>query len=286
MSAGRMEQLAGLTLAACAVVSIAAVVLIAAFVAIPGLPLIMKVGLFSFLGGTVWSPGDGMFGILPMIAGTIAVTAGALLIAVPSGLACAVYLAEFAPEAVARSARLAIGVLAGIPSVVYGFYGLVVIVPFIRDHFGGSGLSLLAGSLVLGIMVLPTISAISEDSLRAVPHDIREGSMALGATKWETVTRVVLPTARSGINASVVLGMGRAIGETMALIMVTGNAPVFPGGVTRMVRTLTGNIALELGYAAGDHQRALFATGLVLLVLIMGLNRLAEVVAGVGRSHD
>ncbi|MDH7514240.1 MAG: phosphate ABC transporter permease subunit PstC, partial [Clostridiales bacterium] len=177
---------------------------------------------------------------------------------------------------------IALLVLSGIPSVVYGFYGLVVIVPTIREHLGGSGMSVLAGSVVLAIMVLPTIATISEDAIKAVPGEYREGSMALGATRWETVARVVAPAARSGITASVVLGMGRAIGETMALIMVTGNSPRFPTRITDMTRTLTGNIALEMGYAGGDHQRALFATGMVLLVFIMIVNSVAIAVSKAG----
>ncbi|NPV69483.1 MAG: phosphate ABC transporter permease subunit PstC [Firmicutes bacterium] len=286
MSHDPAEQVVRIALLACAVVSIAGILLIAVFISAPGLPLIMRVGPLSFLSGTVWAPTSGKFGILPMIVGSMVVAAGCLFLAIPCGIACAIYLAEFAPEGFGRAVRLALGVLAGIPSVVYGFYGLVVIVPIIRETFGGSGLSVLAGSLVLAIMVLPTIATISEDAIKAVPDEYREGSMALGATRWETVSRVIVPAARSGITASIVLGMGRAIGETMALIMVTGNAPRFPAKITDMVRTLTGNVALEMGYAAGDHQKALLATGLVLLVFIMILNWIAVAVSKAGDRHE
>ena len=282
MSHNRLEAFFSVALLACAAVSIGSILLIAVFVSAPGLPLMMRIGPLSFLLGTEWAPLSGTFGILPMIAGSVMVTLGCLLLAVPLGVACAVYLAEFAPSSIAGVVRIALLVLSGIPSVVYGFYGLVVIVPAIREHLGGSGMSVLAGSVVLAIMVLPTIATISEDAIKAVPGEYREGSMALGATRWETVARVVAPAARSGIIASVVLGMGRAIGETMALIMVTGNSPRFPARITDMTRTLTGNIALEMGYAGGDHQRALFATGMVLLVFIMIVNSVAIAVSKAG----
>lgn len=210
-----------------------------------------------------------------MIIGSLAVTGGALVIAVPLGVATAAFLAELAPARLARLLRPAVDLLAGIPSVVYGFVGLTMLVPWIRETFGGPGFSVLAGSLLLGVMVLPTVVAISEDAIRAVPRSYREGSLALGATPWQTLTRVVLPAARPGIVAAAVLGMGRAIGETMAVLMVTGNVTALPNSPLAPTRTLTANIALEMGYASGRHQEALFATGIVLFVLIMALNTLA-----------
>jgi len=260
----------------CALAAVVGIALIVLFVSLPGLPFMLRVGPLSFLTGSAWDPGAGRYGVLPMIVGSLAVTFGALVIAVPLGIAVAIYLAEIAPKPVYEVTRLGLGVLAGIPSVVYGFYGLVVLVPLIREYLGGAGLSVLAGSLVLAVMVLPTITAVSEDSIKAVPNEYREGSIALGATKWETIRNVVIPAAGSGISASVVLGIGRAVGETMAVLMVTGNAVLFPRSPTDMARTLTGNIALEMAYAEGDHQRALFATGLVLLLFIMGLNLFGE----------
>lgn len=210
-----------------------------------------------------------------MILGSLAVTGGALVIAVPLGIGMAAFLAEVAPKPLARAIRPAVDLLSGIPSVVYGFVGLAVLVPWLRTALGGPGFSVLAGALLLGVMVLPTVVAVSEDAIRAVPRSYREGSLALGATSWQTITRVVLPAARPGIVAAVVLGLGRAIGETMAVLMVTGNVTAPPSSLLEPTRTLTANIALEMGYASGRHQEALFATGIVLFVLIMALNSLA-----------
>ncbi len=200
------------------------------------------------------------------------VTGGALSLGVPLGLSCAVFLVEFSPIRIRRVLKPAIELLAGIPSVVYGFLGVLFLVPLIRDHLGGPGLSLLAGAIILGIMILPTVISISIDALEAVPRTYREGSLALGATTWQTVHMVVIPAARSGIVAAIILGMGRAIGETMAVIMVAGNAVSLPSSILDPVRTLTSNIAMEMGYASGDHQQALFATGVILFVMIMILN--------------
>jgi phosphate transport system permease protein len=244
-----------------------------------GLPIIFKTGVFNFLFGTSWLPSKKVFGILPMIVGSIQVTLGALLFSVPLGLGCAIFLAEFAPKRVANFVRPAIQLLAGIPSVVYGFIGLIIVVPLIRTYFGGPGLSILAGSIILGIMVLPTMISISQDSLEAVPRPYKEGSLALGATHWQTITRVILPSASSGIFAGTILGIGRAVGETMATIMVVGNAPVIATSILKPARTLTSNIALEMAYASGEHRLALFATGVVLFIFIMLLNILAGVVA-------
>jgi len=237
--------------------------------------VIKKYGLTHFITGKFWHPNDSAFGLLPMIIGSIYVTIGSLILGVPLGIGCAIFLAEMAPKKLVLVIRPAIELLAGIPSVVYGFYGLVVLVPLIREIFGGRGFSVLAGSIVLAIMILPTIINISEDSIRAVPREFKEGSFALGATHWQTIKYVMLPTARSGIITAVVLGMGRAIGETMAIILVTGNVAVAPTSILEPVRTLTANIAIEMGYAAGDHSSALFATGIVLFVFIMILNSLA-----------
>jgi phosphate transport system permease protein len=259
--------------------SVAILALITIFIFREGGPLLIKVGLGNFL-STDWHPTAGSYGIALMIVGSTVVTAGALLIGVPFGIACAIVLAEMAPPRARAVLKPAIEILAGIPSVVYGFMGIVVLLPWIRNHLGGAGASALGGSVILGIMVLPTIIGISIDALQAVPKSYREGSLALGATQWQTVWRVVLPAARSGIVAAVILGMGRAVGETMAVIMVAGNSVQMPHSILDSVRTLTANIALEMGYAAGDHRAALFATGIVLFLIIMVLNALANLARG------
>jgi phosphate transport system permease protein len=202
-----------------------------------------------------------------------------LIVGVPLGLACAVFLCELIPASVSMVLRPTIQLLAAIPSVIYGFWGLIVLVPLIRNYLGGPGLSVLVGSLVLGVMILPTIISISEDSLRALPRTFKEGALSLGATHWQTIWRVLLPAARSGIVASVILGMGRAVGETMAMIMILGNAVQMPRSILDSARTLTTNIGIEMGYATGDHRQALFATGVVLFFIIMGLNTLALVIS-------
>ncbi len=247
---------------------------IAVFIVQQGLPTFREVGFFDFLFGTVWRPTQGQFGILPMIIGSLAVTIGSLLLAVPLGIACAILLAEVAPLKVRSLLRPAVELLVGIPSVVYGLVGLIILVPAVRE-IGGTGFSVLTASLVLMAMVLPTIISVSEDAIRAVPRRYKEGSLALGATQWQTIWHVLVPAARSGIGASVVLGMGRAIGETMAMIMVIGNAILIPKSPLDPARTLTGNIAVEINYASGTHQSALFATAIVLLVFIILLNTVA-----------
>jgi len=252
------------------------VFLIGIFVIQQGIPAFRAIGVFEFLFGTVWRPGINEFGILPMIVGSIYVTIGALLLSAPLGIACAIFLAEVAPYRVRGVVRGAVELLVGIPSVVYGLVGMVILVPLIRQ-IGGSGYSVLAGIIVLTIMILPTVVSISEDSLRAVPVSYREGALALGANKWQTIWHVMLPAARSGIMAAVILAMGRAIGETMAMIMVIGNSILIPISPLDPARTLTGNIAVEIMYAGGLHESALFATGIVLFLLIMGLNSLAFV---------
>ena len=259
--------------------AILSLLLITFFIFQQGIPLIAKIGLGNFF-STTWSPTKGQFGILSMIIGSLMVTTGALVVGVPFGLACAIYLAEFSSKAVQNTLKPVLELLAGIPSVVYGFIGIVILVPFIRQTFGGPGFSVLAASIILGIMILPTIVSISYDSLLSVPSTYREGSYAVGATKWQTVTMLLLPSARSGIVAGIILGMGRAIGETMAVIMIAGNALKIPGSVLDSVRTLTSTIALELGYAAGDHRAALFACGAFLFLIIIVLNIIAIRVTG------
>jgi phosphate transport system permease protein len=255
--------------------AIGGLLLIALFIMKEGLPFIFDVGIKNFLFAKKWDPQSGLFGILPMIIASLWVTAGAMIVGAPLGVAGAVFLVEFMPRSVMRVVKPTIELLAGIPSVVYGFIGVMVLAPFIRAHLGGPGLSVLAASIILGIMILPTVISISIDSITAVPNTYREGSFALGATRWQTVRMVVLKAARSGIIASIILGMGRAIGETMAVIMVAGNAVKIPHSPLDSVRTLTANIALEMGYATGLHRQALFATGVILFLVIIILNSAA-----------
>ena len=264
-------------LAAC--VSILAVALICVFLFANGMPAMKKIGFVDFLLGTTWKPGNDIYGIFPMILGSIYVTAGALVVGVPIGLLTAIYLAKFCPKHIYKVLKPAVELLAGIPSVVYGFFGLVVLVPFIRDNIGGNGTgSILTASILLGIMILPTIITVSESAIRAVPDSYYEGSLGLGATHERTVFRVILPAAKSGILAGIVLGIGRAIGETMAVILVAGNQAIIPDSVLSGVRTLTTNIVMEMGYASGLHREALIATGVVLFVLILLINALLSVV--------
>jgi len=246
------------------------------FIIVKGAPIIAKVGFFNFVFGMKWSPSQGEFGIFPMIIGSVSVTLGAAALGVPIGICCSIFLAEFAPAKMREFFRPAIQLLAGIPSVVYGFWGLLFIVPFIRNFFGGPGLSILAGAIILAIMTLPTIISISEVSLLALPRQYKEGALALGLNHWQTIWSVLLPAAKSGIVAAVILGIGRAVGETMAVIMVLGNAVAVPLSILDPVRTLTTNIGIEMGYASGEHQQALFATGIVLFVIIMLLNSFAQ----------
>lgn len=256
-----------------ACVSIVAVVLICVFLFANGIPAIKEIGLFDFLGGKTWRPGNDIYGILPMILGSIYVTAGAIIVGVPTGILTAVFMAKFCPKPIYRPLKSMIELLAGIPSVVYGFFGLVVIVPFIRHNFlTGNGSSILSASLLLGMMILPTIIGVAESALRAVPDSYYEGALALGATHERSVFFVMLPAAKSGLLAGVVLGIGRAIGETMAVIMVAGNQARMPEGILKGIRTLTANIVLEMGYATDLHREALIATGVVLFVFILLIN--------------
>jgi len=272
----RSESLIRIALLVIAFSAVSILLVITVFIFGEGTPIVFKYGVQKFLLGLDWFPTEKSFGLLPMIVGSLFVTLGALLIGVPFGLACAIFLTEFSPQRLRRIIKPVIELLAGIPSVVYGFIGVVMLVPFIRETLGGPGLSVLAASIILGIMILPTIISISIDSLEAVPRSYREGAIALGATRWQTTRMVMVPAARSGIIASIILGMGRAIGETMAVIMIAGNAIEIPRSILAPVRTLTSNIALEMGYASGEHREALFATGVILFVIIMVLNTVAN----------
>lgn len=260
-----------------ACISILSVVLICLFLFVNGVPAMKEIGLGDFLLGQKWKPGNDKYGIFPMILGSIYVTGGALLIGVPVGILTAIFMARFCPKRLYRILKPAIELLAGIPSVVYGFFGLVVMVPFIREVFGGNGNSILTASILLGIMILPTIIGVSEAAIRAVPNSYYEGALALGASHERSVFCTIIPAAKSGITAGVVLGIGRAIGETMAVIMVAGNQGRMPNGILRGIRTLTANIVLEMGYATDLHREALIATGVVLFVFILLINVLFSI---------
>ena len=258
-------------LAACA--SICAVALICVFLFANGVPAMQKVGIFDFLLGSKWRPGNDIYGILPMIVGSLYVTAGAILFGVPIGILSAVYMARFCPKKIYRLLKPAVELLAGIPSVVYGLVGMIVLVPGIQKAFGlSSGACLLAAIVVLAIMILPSIISVSETSLRAVPEEYEQASLALGATHERSVFFAQLPAATSGVMSGVILGVGRAIGETMAVIMIAGNQPIMPRGLLEGLRTMTANVVLEMGYASGLHRRALIATGVVLFVFILIIN--------------
>ena len=263
------ENVAKAVFALAAFISIAAVALICLFLFANGIPAMAEIGLPEFLFGDTWRPSSDEFGIFPMIIGSLYVTAGALVTGVPIGILTAIFLSRFAHARFARILGDGVELLAGIPSVVFGFFGLMVIVPFIRDYMPGRGLSLLAAALILGIMILPTVITVSKSALDAVPRSYYEGALALGADHERSVFFIVVPAALSGIMAAVVLGIGRAIGETMAVVMVAGNQPVIPLSIFDGVRTLTANIVLEMGYAADLHRGALIATGVVLFVFVI-----------------
>ncbi len=270
---GRYKELAAKVLfTAAACVSVAAVVLICVFVFANGVPAIGEIGVFDFLLGTKWKPGNNAYGIFPMILGSVYVTGLALLFGVPLGILTAVYISQFAKPSTVKLLNPAVQLLSGIPSVVFGFFGLVVIVPLIRQLFGGSGTSMLAASLLLGVMILPTVITVGVSSLDAVPKSYYEGALALGATHERAVFKVVLPAAKSGVMAGVILGMGRAIGEATAVKMVAGNQPRMPKGILEGVRTLTTNIVIEMGYSTDLHREALIATAVVLFVFILVIN--------------
>ena len=265
----------------CACVSILAVALICIFLFANGVPAMAKIGFGKFLLGRTWQAGNGLFGIFPMIIGSIYVTAGAIIVGVPIGILAAVFLARFCPKPLYRIMKPGVELLAGIPSVVYGFFGLMIIVPWVRDtfrpYYGGNGLSLFSAALLLGIMILPTIISISESAIRAVPDKYYQGALALGATHERSVFRTVVPAAKSGIMAGIVLGIGRAFGETMAVIMIAGNQAWIPDNMFQGIRTLTANIVMEMGYAQDLHHEALIATGVVLFVFILIINTLFSI---------
>ena len=261
----------------CACVSILSVALICIFLFANGIPAMTKIGFFDFIFGRKWKPSNEIFGIFPMIIGSIYITAGAIIIGVPIGILTAVFLARFCPKKLYKIIKPAIDLLAGIPSVVYGFFGLCVIVPFVRNNIGGDGNSILTASILLGFMILPTIINVSESSIRAVPEKYYQGALALGATHERSVFCTVVPAAKSGIMAGIVLGIGRAIGETMAVIMVAGNQARMPKGILEGIRTMTSNIVMEMGYATDLHREALIATGVVLFVFILIINTLFSI---------
>lgn len=258
----------------CATLSIVSIILIFYFIFQGAIPFLLKTGVWNFLSGSVWRPtaSTPKFGIFPMIVGSFAVTTGAVIIGVPIGVLTAVFMAYFCPEKLYRYAKPAINLMAAIPSIIYGFFALQLLVPLSRQLFGGTGMNIITASILLGIMILPTIIGLSESAIRAVPKDFYSASMGLGATHERSVMSVVVPAARSGILSSVILGIGRAIGETMAVILVAGNQPALPRRLTSGVRTLTTNIVLEMGYASGDHRDALIATAAVLFVFIIIIN--------------
>lgn len=255
-----------------AIVSIVAVALICVFLFANGIPAMKEIGFLEFLTGTSWKPGNNKYGIFPMILGSIYVTGGALVIGVPVGVLMSIYMARFCPAKPYKILKPIVDLLAGIPSIVYGFFGLVVLVPYIREHFESKGQSILCASVLLGIMILPTIIGASEPTIRAVEESYYEGALALGATHERSVFTVIVPAAKSGIFAAIILGVGRALGETMAVMMVVGNQPRVPDSILKGVRTLTTNIVMEMGYATDLHREALIATGVVLFVFILIIN--------------
>lgn len=274
------EEFMEIVFALTASVSILSVVLICIFLFVNGIPAMGKIGIIKFLTGTTWRPSNKIFGILPMIMGSFYVTLGAVVVGVPIGILTAVFMAKFCPPNLYKVLKPCINLMAGIPSVVYGFFGLSVMVPATREIFGGDGNSMLTASLLLGIMILPTIIGVSETAIRAVPEKYYEGALALGATHERSVFFTVIPAAKSGILAGVILGIGRAVGETMAVIMVAGNQPRMPRGILAGVRTLTANIVQEMGYAQGLHREVLIATGVVLFVFILGINLIFSIIEG------
>ncbi|SDQ34431.1 phosphate ABC transporter permease subunit PstC [Streptococcus equinus] len=255
-----------------ACISIVSVLLICIFLLANGLPAIKEIGIKNFLLGEIWRPSSNEFGILPMIVGSLYVTLGALVIGVPIGIFTAAFMAKFCPPVLYKPLKSAINLMAGIPSVVYGFFGLVVLVPFVRNYIGGYGMGVLTASILLGIMILPTIVSVSESAIRAVPNHYYEGGLALGASHERSIFFVVLPAAKRGILASVILGLGRAVGETMAVIMVAGNQAILPSSLTSGVRTLTTNIVMEMGYSSGLHRQALIGTAVILFLFVLIVN--------------
>lgn len=282
-----IEKVMEIVFLICACVSILAVALICIYMFANGIPAMQKIGFGEFLFSTKWKPADvpASYGILPMIVGSLYVTAGAILIGVPIGLLTAIFMSKFCPKPLYKIIKPMINLLAGIPSIVYGFFGMVIIVPFIRNNFGGNGNSVLTASILLGIMILPTVIGLAESSITAVPESYYEGAVALGATHERAVASVIFPAAKSGILAAIVLGIGRAIGETMAVIMVAGNSTVIPKSLISGVRTLTSNIVMEMGYAEGLHREALIATGVVLFVFILLLNMVFSILTNKSKKE-
>ena len=272
------------TVAAC--VSIVAVFIICIFMFANGLPAIMEIGPLNFLTGIEWRPNNDIYGILPMIVGSVLTTIGALIIGAPIGILSAVFLAFYCPKKIYPVLKSGVQLLAGIPSVVYGFFGLMVLVPFVREVFGGRGLSVLTASVLLGMMILPTIISVSESSIRAVNTSYYEGSVGLGATHERSIFRCVLPACKSGIMTGVVLGLGRAIGETMAVIMVAGNQAAIPKALTDGVRTMTTNIVMEMGYAVDLHRQALIGTAVVVFIFILIINFLLAILKRGDQQND
>lgn len=256
----------------CACISIFAVVVICLFIFANGVPAVGEIGFFDFIFGTHWKPSSGEFGIFPMIVASVYVTGGAIIIGVPIGILTAVFLAKYCPKKLYKVIKPLINLLASIPSIVYGFFCLVVVVPIIQELTNTSGKGILTASILLGIMILPTIINTAESSIRAVPDMYYEGALALGATKERSIFKTVIPAAKSGIMSGIILGIGRAIGETMAVVMIAGNTPIMPKGITSSVRTLTSNIVMEMAYSSGLHQKALIATAMVLFVFILIIN--------------
>lgn len=258
-------------------ISIIAVLVICIFLFARGIPAIHQIGFTKFVSGKIWKPGSDYYGIFVMIIGSLYVTAGALIIGVPVGIFMAVFMAKFCPAWLYKILKPVVNLLAGIPSIIYGYFGLMVIVPFIRNNFTGNGFSILAASIVLGMMILPTIISVSEASIRAVPESYMEGALALGTTKETAVFKTIVPAAKSGIITSLTLGVGRAIGETMAVKMIVGNQTRLPESIFDGVRTLTSNIVLEMGYATDLHKEALIATGVILFGFILILNMIISI---------
>ena len=270
----------------CAFVAVAGVLLIFGFVGLRGWPAFAEVGPWAFLTGTEWSPTEGQYGILPLIWGTVLVMLGALVIGTPLAVGTAIFLSEIASPRVRSVVRPAVELLAGIPSVIYGFFGLIILRPIVANLTDGLGFGAVTAWFILAIMIVPTIATLSEDALRSIPPGIREASYAMGATTWQTIYKVIVPAAKIGIIDAIILGMGRAIGETMAVLMVVGNAPVFPESIAAPIATLTTQIVMDMPYAAGMHRTALFGMAIVLFVASMGLVALVRLISRLQTSIE
>lgn len=266
------EKIMAVIFAIAASVSVISVILICYFLFSNGIGAMADIGFTNFIFGKEWRPGNDIYGIFPMILGTFYITGGSLVIGIPLGLLMAVFLSRYCPKKIYGLVNSLVELLAGIPSIIYGFFGMVVLVPFVKNNFAGNGNSIFTAAILLGIMILPTIISVSKAALMAVPESYYEGAVALGATKEISIFKVMIPAAKSGITAAIALGIGRAIGETMAVMMIAGNQPRIPESVFEGVRTLTTNIVLEMGYATDLHKEALIATGVVLFVLILIIN--------------